>query len=129
MDPKAILAVALGGSIGAALRFIVGQLALQRFGPGFPWGTAFINISGSFLIGLVAQLAVTRAFGMTPTLRLFAVTGVLGGYTTFSAFSLETLTLFGEGAPLVAALYAGGSVAIGVLAAFAGVILGRIASP
>lgn len=129
MDYKAFLAVAAGGAIGAVLRFVVGQLALQRFGPGFPWGTAFINVSGSFLIGLVAQLAITRSFGMTPTIRLFAATGVLGGFTTFSAFSLESFTLFGEGVPWLAMLYAGGSVVFGVIAAFAGTIVGRIASP
>jgi CrcB protein len=128
MDFKSILAVAIGGAIGAVARFIIGQVALQRFGPGFPWGTAVINVSGSFLIGLIAQLAMTRAFGITPTVRLFAATGVLGGYTTFSAFSLESLTLFGEGAPLVGAIYAAGSVILGIFAAFAGTIVGRIAA-
>lgn len=129
MDAKAIFAVAIGGAIGASARFVFSQIFLQRLGPGFPWGTAFINISGSFLIGLIAQLAITRAFGVTPTVRLFAVTGVLGGYTTFSSFSLESMTLFGEGAPLVGALYAGGSVFLGVLAAFVGTVVGRIAAP
>lgn len=129
MDPKAILAVGIGAGIGGILRFVVGQLALQRFGPGFPWGTAFINVTGSFLIGVVAQLALSRSFGITPVVRVFAMTGILGGYTTFSTFSLDAIVLIGDGAPLVGALYTLGSVALGLLAAFAGGATARIAAP
>lgn len=126
MDVKAILAVGIGGGIGAILRYLVGALFLQRFGPGFPWGTFVINVTGSFLIGVVAQLALTRAFGITPTVRLFAATGVLGGYTTFSTFSLDTLTLAGDGAAPLAALYAAGSVAAGFFAAYLGQVVARL---
>ena len=83
IDWRAVVAVAAGAAIGGVLRYVVGQLFLQRFGPGFPYGTLFINVSGSFLIGIVAQLALTRAFGITPLVRLLLATGILGGYTTF----------------------------------------------
>lgn len=129
MDWKSILAVAVGGGIGAVLRFVVGHAALQRFGPGFPWGTLFINITGSFLIGIIAELAITRSFGVTPMVRIFAATGVLGGYTTFSTYSLDAMTLFGEGSLSVGAAYTLGSVVLGVAAAYAGIVVARIASP
>ena len=126
MDAKALIAVGIGGGIGAVARYAIGAIFVQRFGPGFPWGTFFINVTGSFLIGVVAQLALTRSFGITPTIRLFAATGVLGGYTTFSTFSLDTMVLIGDGAALPAALYAMGSVAMGILAAYAGQIAARL---
>jgi CrcB protein len=126
MEWKAILAVGIGGGIGAILRYAVGLAFVQRVGPGFPWGTFAINVSGSFLIGVIAQLALTRSFGVTPTVRLFAATGVLGGYTTFSTFSLDTIVLVGDGAVSLSAAYALGSVAAGVLAAYAGQVLTRL---
>jgi CrcB protein len=127
VDVKAILAVGIGGGIGAILRYVVGAAFLQRFGPGFPWGTFFINVTGSFFIGVVAQLALSRAFGITPTVRLFAATGVLGGYTTFSTFSLDTLTLVEDGAAPIALAYAAGSVVAGFVAAYVGQIVARLA--
>ena len=123
---KAVFAVAIGAAIGGVARYVVGQIFAQRFGPGFPYGTLFINVTGSFLIGVVAELATSRAFGMTPLIRVFAATGLLGGYTTFSAFSLDALVLVSDGAALLAALYAAGSVALGVIAAYAGLVLARI---
>lgn len=126
MDVKAILAVGIGGGIGAILRYLVGAAFLQRFGPGFPWGTFVINVTGSFFIGVIAQLALTRAFGITPNVRLFAATGVLGGYTTFSTFSLDTVTLVEDGAAPVALLYAGGSVLAGFFAAYLGQVAARL---
>ena len=124
-DWRAIVAVAAGAAIGGVLRYVVGQLFVQRFGPGFPYGTLFINVSGSFLIGIVAELAATRALGSGPWLRVFAATGLIGGYTTFSAFSLESLTLLGEGSMLLSMAYMVGSVVLGVLAAFGGQVLTR----
>jgi fluoride exporter len=124
---RALVAVAIGAAIGGALRYVIGQLFLQRYGPGFPYGTLFINVSGSFCIGLLAEFAVTRAFGITPLVRVFATTGILGGYTTFSAFSLDILGLASEGAALIALAYAGASVIFGFLAAFAGQLLARVA--
>ncbi|HET6896519.1 MAG TPA: fluoride efflux transporter CrcB [Candidatus Baltobacteraceae bacterium] len=128
MDARAIVAVGAGGAIGAVLRYLVGSAFLQRFGPGFPWGTFFINVTGSFLIGVVAQLAFTRSFGMTPTVRAFAATGVLGGYTTFSTFSLDSVVLVGDGAAPLALAYAAGSVASGIIAAYFGQVVARLAT-
>lgn len=125
MNLQAILAVAVGGAVGSVLRYAVGFTFLQRFGPGFPWGTLVINVSGSFVIGVVAEMSTTRALGISPMLRLLLMTGVLGGYTTFSTFSLDTTTLFGERAQALAIGYALGSVALGILAAYAGIILAR----
>ncbi|HKU67968.1 MAG TPA: fluoride efflux transporter CrcB [Candidatus Baltobacteraceae bacterium] len=128
MDSKAIVAVALGGALGAVLRYLVGSAFLQRFGPGFPWGTFFINVTGSFFIGVIAQLAFTRSFGVTPMVRIFAATGVLGGYTTFSTFSLDSVVLVGDGAAPVALAYAAGSVISGFFAAYVGQVVARLAS-
>lgn|SRR5690348_17219918 len=128
MDARAIVAVGIGGAIGAVLRYLVGSAFLQRFGPGFPWGTFFINVTGSFLIGVVAQLAFTRSFGMTPMVRAFAATGVLGGYTTFSTFSLDSVVLVGDGAAPLALAYAAGSVVSGIIAAYFGQVVARLAS-
>ncbi len=127
IDLRAILAVAIGAAAGGVLRYLIGQLFLQRFGPGFPFGTIFINVSGSFLIGVVAELALTRAFGMTSLARIFVMVGILGGYTTFSTFSLDTLTLIADGALPLAALYVGASAALGLLGAYAGTVLTRLA--
>ncbi len=123
---QTIAAVALGAGIGGVLRYLVGWLFLQWFGAGFPYGTLFINVTGSLLIGLIAELSVTRAFGVTPLVRVFIATGILGGYTTFSTFSLDAVTLIADGAALPAALYAGGSVVLGVLAAHGGQVLARL---
>jgi CrcB protein len=122
-----VAAVALGGALGSVIRYLVQIAAVQRFGPGFPAGTFAINVLGSFLIGVVIELAQTRALGMTTELRTFLAVGVLGGFTTFSSFSFEALTLIRDGAPGLATAYALGSVALGVGAALAGVALARAA--
>ncbi|HMD02959.1 MAG TPA: fluoride efflux transporter CrcB [Candidatus Baltobacteraceae bacterium] len=124
-----MLAVALGGALGSVLRLLVATVATQRFGPGFPYGTFAINISGSFAIGLIAELALTRVLGFPVELRTFLTVGVLGGFTTFSSFSLESLNLIRDGAPFLALAYALGSVALGVSAAYCGVIAARLALP
>jgi CrcB protein len=124
---RAVVAVAIGAAVGGVLRYVVGQLFLQRFGPGFPYGTLFINVSGSLCIGIVAQLAATRAFGMTPFTRVLLATGVLGGYTTFSTFSLDAITLLDESV-FPALLYVASSVVLGFAAAAAGVVLARLAA-
>lgn len=123
---RAIVAVGIGAAVGGVARYLIGQFFLQRFGPGFPYGTLFINVSGSFCIGIVAQLAITRAFGMTPLLRLLLATGVLGGYTTFSTFSLDALTLL-ESGTLPALLYTLASVGLGFAGAGLGIVAARIA--
>ena len=129
IDMRSILAVGIGAAIGGIARYLIGQWFLQRFGPGFPYGTLFINVTGSFLIGIIAELAATRAFGVSSTVRLFVATGILGGYTTFSTFSLDAVTLFGEGASLLSYLYMGASVVLGFFAAYLGFITARITPP
>ena len=106
-----VLLVALGGAVGSVARYLVSVAALATLGAGFPWGTLAVNILGSAAIGVAAGM------GIEGQQRLLLVTGVLGGFTTFSAFSLETGALF-ERSPLIAVLYVLASVTLG-LAAFA----------
>ena len=113
------LLVFAGGGIGAALRHWFNGIALSLWGPQFPWGTMAINVSGSLLMGVVVELAALKA-GMPMQLRLFLATGILGGYTTFSTFSLEAGLLHTRGETLAAIGYALGSVVLGVAAFFAG---------
>lgn len=106
--------VMIGGAIGAGARHLVGGAILARLGPGFPWGTLSINIVGSLLMGLLIGW-LTRSGG-TETVRLFIGVGLLGGFTTFSAFSLEFWTLFERGQSAQAFIYVVASV-IGAIAA------------
>jgi CrcB protein len=115
------LAVALGSALGGVARFGVGLLAARVVGGGFPWGTLFINVLGSFAIGLFG--ALTQPHGAMPAgmaVRVFVMVGVCGGFTTFSAFSLQTMELLQGGEILPAALYAVGSVALCVGGTFLG---------
>jgi CrcB protein len=114
----AYLWVAFGGAIGATARFGVVQLAVARWGATFPWGTLVVNILGSLAIGFLA--AVFSARNTDPSLRFFLITGVLGGYTTFSAFSLETLAMLYEQRWGAATSYVGGSVILGLAASALG---------
>jgi fluoride exporter len=120
----AYLWVALGGAAGAASRFAVAQWTGARWGSTFPWGTLVVNLTGSLAIGVVMTLLLAR--GADPAYRLLLVTGFLGGYTTFSAFSFETLALLEARRWDAAALYVGGSVALGLLATALGLGLGRL---
>lgn len=124
MGWQSVLAVAIGGGLGSLLRYGITFALSQRLGPGFPWWTFAINVSGSFAIGVIGEITQTRAFYGSPALRLFLMTGVLGGYTTFSTFSYEGLTLF-DGAAFLAIAYIVGSVVAGLIAAFLGVVLAR----
>jgi len=92
-----VLLVAAGGALGSALRYLVANAALAWLGPTFPWGTLVVNLVGSFLIGLVQSLA-TEALVIGEETRLLLTTGVMGGLTTYSAFSYETVRLFEAGA-------------------------------
>jgi CrcB protein len=117
--------VALGGAIGSVLRYLISFSMSLRIGAGFPWATFLINVAGSFLIGMVAEIALQRASWIGPELRLFLAVGVLGGFTTFSTFSLELVGLIGQRAPALAVVYAAGSVLLGLAAAFSGLLLAR----
>ena len=120
----AYLWVALGGAAGAAARFAVAQWMGARWGWTFPWGTFAVNVTGSLAIGLVMTLLFAR--GADPAYRLLLVTGFLGGYTTFSAFSFEAISLLESRRWDAAALYVIGSVVLGLLATSLGLGLGRL---
>ncbi|MEM7006579.1 MAG: fluoride efflux transporter CrcB [Pseudomonadota bacterium] len=118
------LLVGLGGAIGASLRHGVG-LAAVRLMPGWPLGTFAVNVVGSLLMGLLVGWLALRADGTGQNLRLFLATGVLGGFTTFSAFSLEIANMMRSDAIAKASMYAGLSVVLGVAALFLGLWLAR----
>ncbi len=115
--------VALGGAIGSVLRWALSGAVQRWSGAAFPWGTFAVNAAGSLAIGFVAALALERAL-VPPSARVFVITGVLGGFTTFSALSYETLALLRDGQWTAACGYAGGSLVTGVTAAYAGYALG-----
>jgi fluoride exporter len=119
-----LVLVLIGGALGSAARYLAVTAFVDRFGPAFPWGTLTVNITGSFLIGLVAALA-DDAGAIGPDARLFLITGVLGGFTTFSAFSLETLRLLETHQHTRAAAYVLASVTISLAAAALGLAAGR----
>lgn len=123
-----ILIVAAGGACGAVLRHLSNLAALRLFGPGFPWGTFFVNVAGSLLMGLLIGWLVRRTGGSTNELRLLLATGFLGGFTTFSAFSLDFVTLWRDGPPAIAIGYVLASVMISLLAVITGLWLVRIAA-
>lgn len=114
----ALLFVMLGGAIGAGSRLLVGRATLAAFGPGYPWGTLAVNIVGGLLMGVLAGTLARSSAGENA--RLLLGVGVLGGFTTFSAFSLEVVTMIERGALGVALGYALLSVVGAVLAVFAG---------
>ena len=122
----AYLWVAIGGAIGSVGRFWLSGLVAAKFGETFPWGTLIINVTGSFIIGLVAGLTLTpERVGMHPDVRIFLMVGICGGFTTFSAFSLQTLELLQNGELWPAAGYVVGSVVLCLIAVWGGWLLGR----
>ena len=115
--------VATGGALGSAGRYWLSNVVTSRVSGTFPWGTLIVNVSGSFVIGLLAALAMSEGRPLTaPGIRLFLMTGICGGYTTFSAFSLQTLHLLQSGKWL----HAGGNVVLSVLLCLIGVWLGHL---
>ena len=119
-----ILAVAAGGAIGAVLRLVVGRGMFYLMGSEFPWGTLVVNILGSFLVGLFVEILSLR-YSLSHEWQGFIIIGVFGGFTTFSAFSLEVSLMIEKGDFSTAALYGLVSMFIGVLALFIGLIAGR----
>jgi CrcB protein len=118
------LIVFIGAGIGGALRHGVNVIAARLFGYGFPYGTLIVNIAGSFVMGLLAGYFVFRP-GVPQHMRLFLTTGILGGFTTFSSFSLDTALLIERHSFGLAAGYIVGSVAAGLSALFFGLALFR----
>jgi fluoride exporter len=118
------LIVFLGGGLGAALRHGVNLMAQRAFSPAFPYGTLIINVLGSLAMGLIAEYFVLKG-GLSQHLRLFLTTGILGGFTTFSAFSLEAAVLYERGQHAGAAIYVVASVVLAIGALFAGMTIVR----
>jgi CrcB protein len=114
----------LGGGLGSVARYWVSSVVAQRVGQAFPFGTLLVNVSGSLLIGFFAGLALPEGrFMVNPQVRTFLMIGICGGYTTFSSFSLQTLTLAQDGEWLWAGLNILGSVALCLVAVWLGYIL------
>jgi CrcB protein len=114
-----VLWVALGGAIGASARYLVGVLAVRLLGHGFPWGTLSVNILGSLIMGVLIE-AMALKFDTTQNMRAFLAVGILGGFTTFSAFSLDAVVLFERKELVLSAVYVAASVCLSIGALFAG---------
>ena len=122
MPPFAI--VFLGAGLGGMLRHLVNVAAVRLLGPGFPWGTLLVNIAGSLAMGLLTGYLTFRA-GLPQSWRLFLTTGLLGGFTTFSAFTLDAAVLWERGALVQLAAYVIGSVGLSLAVLFIGLALFR----
>lgn len=120
-----LLLVMFGGALGSGLRFLAGRAGLRLLGPAYPWVTLFVNVTGGLAMGLLAGLLARHPAGGNEPLRLLIGVGVLGGYTTFSSFSLETVTMIQRGEAAAAAVYALVSLAGALIALFAGLTLAR----
>lgn len=117
--------VFLGGGIGSALRYGVGRAALLGFGPNFPAGTLIVNVVGCFAMGALAEWLALRDAGIGQGTKLFLATGILGGFTTFSAFALDTAALWQRGDAGTAVLYVLASLVLSVGGLFAGMAILR----
>lgn len=118
-----LVLVCVGGALGSGARYVVATWAAQAFGPDFPRGTILVNLVGSFLIALVMGLSL-RTGAISPGVRLFLTTGIMGGFTTYSSFNYETLRFFDEGA----AAYALFNVAVTVLGCLLAGLLGLLSA-
>lgn len=122
---QTLLYVGIGGAVGAMARYLVGVQALRTFGSGWPYGTFTVNIVGGMLMGLLAGVLAHRGGLDQERWRLLLGVGVLGGFTTFSAFSLELALMLEKRAFATAAVYALASVVLSTLALFAGLLVAR----
>lgn len=119
-----LLLVAVGGAIGSVMRHLVGMASLRLLGPNYPWGTLAVNLAGGFAMGLFIEF-LGRRLGASAEWRLFVATGIMGGFTTFSAFSLDVAVLWERGQAAAATGYVLASVIGAILALFLGLWLGR----
>ena len=122
---QTFLIISLGAVLGANCRYWLGGWAVERFGAAFPYGTLIINVSGSFLLGLLITL-LTGRLGIGPEWRLLAAVGFLGAYTTFSTYTYESISLILEGKLGLGMLNLFGSSILGGLAVLLGIWLGRL---
>lgn len=118
------LYIAVGGAVGAALRYLISGWTYAILGTGFPWGTLVVNLIGSFLIGLLWQLFADAA--VSPNTRILILTGGLGAFTTFSTFALESLNLFRDGDIELGLANVLVSNLLGIALVFLGIIVGRL---
>ncbi len=123
-DSAGYLLVFVGGGLGATLRHLINVTCARCIGTAFPYGTFIINITGSTVMGLIAGYLAFKGEASQPW-RLFLMTGILGGYTTFSAFSLDTALLYERGEVGLAVLYVMGSVVLSIAGLFAGLAMVR----
>lgn len=125
---KTILAIALGGALGSVLRYGTYIGAEKMLGMNFPWGTLIVNIVGSFLIGALTGMFAS-VWQPSEEMKLFLITGFLGGFTTFSAFSLDFANLWSGGSTTMAVVYVVVSVTVSIAALFAGLLAMRFITP
>jgi CrcB protein len=125
LGPVTIILIALGGASGAVARYLVDGFVVERTGAMFPWGTFVINVSGSFVLGLLFALAIESDV-LAREIRAPLMIGFLGAYTTFSTWMLETWRLAEDGAVVLALANAGGSLVAGIVAVVAGLTVGRL---
>ena len=118
------LLASLGGALGAGARYLVNVAALRALGPAFPWATLTVNVAGSAAMGFLLGLIALRFDGSVEW-RTFLLTGILGGFTTFSAFSMDAAQLWDRGASQLALLYVIGSVVLSIAAFYAGALVAR----
>lgn len=123
-----ILAIGLGGAIGALARYFLSSQITHFAGSGFPWGILIVNILGCFIMGVIAELGAL-SWNLSPEMRAFLTTGILGGFTTFSAFALDTALLTERGDLVAGMAYVAASVAGSIAALFAGLSLVRVLTP
>ena len=121
---RQILLVAIGGAVGSVARHLVGVASLRLFGPAFPFGTLIVNLVGAFVMGVFVEL-LARRFGASNDLRLLIATGVLGGFTTFSSFALDTAVLWERGEVISSFVYVATTLVLGLAALFLGLGLAR----
>ena len=121
---RQILLVAVGGAVGSVARHLVGVASLRLFGSGFPYGTLIVNLVGAFVMGVFIEI-LARRFGGSTDLRLLIATGVLGGFTTFSSFALDTAVLFERGELVSSFVYVAVTLILGLAALFLGLGLAR----
>lgn len=117
--------VGIGGFIGASLRYIISVLCLRAMGDSFPYGTLFVNILGGFLVGFIME-ASSGFWPVSPNTKLFLATGILGGLTTFSTFSYETVSMLSEGNYLLGGLNAGLNLFLSLFGAWLGRLLAQM---
>lgn len=115
-----VLYVGLGGFVGAGLRYLISVSVPKLLGTQLPYGTLFVNVIGGLLIGFIMEFSMATDF-ISPNLRLFLATGMMGGLTTFSTFSYETISLFSDGSYMLGTL----NTCLNLILSFLGVIIGR----